>query len=392
MNINKHYDIIIAGAGAFGCSLLWYLLESDALKAKKILLLDRNLKPDHSKTWCFWDDDTFRITESIYHTWQDIRVNTRHEQINESLQKYRYHCVRSHDFSEKILDTASGFENITLLEAELIDFESINDAATVLTSAGNFTSEIIFQSALKPKDYNHQKSDISLNQHFLGWEIEVNNPLFNPKEALLMDFNVTQKYGFAFIYLLPYSTKRALVEFTLFSEQLLTKDQYESEIETYLNRNFNLEKRYFRINRKEFGNIPMEDRTFSSTYCKNVYNCGTVGGHTKPSTGYTFRRIQKQCMEIVSALESGRPIPEQQASSYRFRVYDMMLLYNLKNDPQGSLQIFHDLFKKNRFDSVFKFLDEKTSIPEELSIFTSFAPGPFIKSIYRMKHRIFTGA
>jgi len=37
------YDIIIAGAGASGLSLIWYILQSETLRDKKILLLDLSL-------------------------------------------------------------------------------------------------------------------------------------------------------------------------------------------------------------------------------------------------------------------------------------------------------------------------------------------------------------
>lgn len=394
MNQNSHFDIIIAGGGAFGLSLLWHLMNSDSLNSKKILLLDQCLKPDNSKTWCFWDDGSFLIQDTIYHTWKNIRFQSKFAELTESLQEYRYHCVRSLDFTEKILSIASDQPNITLLESNISDFEysRLNDTAMVHSTAGTFTAPVIFQSALKPKDYDQQISDISLSQHFLGWEIEVNEPLFNPNEATLMDFEVTQEYGFAFMYILPFSETHALIEFTLFTDHILNRNQYETVLNSYLSKKYGLESQNYSIARKEFGNIPMEDRRYNTFYCKNVYNCGTAGGYTKPSTGYTFRRIQKQCLKILSDLENDRPVRVQPVSSYRFRVYDMMLLYNLKHDHNGSLKIFHDLFSKNRFDKVFKFLDEKTSFDEELSIFTSFSPVPFLNSIYRMKHRIFKGA
>ena len=373
-------------------SLLWYLINSGKFNSKKILLLDKRLKPDDSKTWCFWDNGSYQISETIYHTWPDIRVVTTREELKETPAEYKYHCVRSLDFSAKMLKMASEQENVTLLETDIIDFDVRNSTATAITSAGDFTSKYIFQSVIKPNKGDHQKSELSLNQHFLGWEIEVADPLFDPNEALLMDFEVSQKHGFAFMYILPFSSNRALIEYTLFTETLLSKEEYEAEIEAYLLKKYQLGRQNYSIMRKEFGNIPMEDRRYDRTYCKNVFNCGMVGGHTKPSTGYTFLRIQHECLKILKALESGRPIPESDVSSYRFRVYDMMLLYNLINDHEISLKIFHDLFKKNRFDMVFKFLDEKTSFPEELALFTSFSPVPFLRSIYRMKHRIFTGA
>ncbi len=375
-------------------SLLWYLLNSDSFKSKSILLLDQNLKPDNSKTWCFWDEGSFPIQDTMFHTWNEIRIQSPYAELAEPLQNYRYHCIRSLDFSKKVLAIASEQPNVTLIETDITDFDydRLNNSAIVFTTAGTFKAPVIFQSALKPKDYEQQKSDISLNQHFLGWEIEATDPHFNPNEAILMDFEVTQEHGFAFVYVLPFSETQALIEYTLFTDHTLNKRQYETVLKSYLTKKYSLKSQNYSIIRKEAGNIPMEDRRYNSFYCKHVYNCGTVGGFTKPSTGYTFRRIQKQCLKILSDLENNRRVRIQPVSSFRFRVYDMMMLYNLKHDHKGSLKIFHDLFSKNRFDQVFKFLDEKTSFAEELSIFISFSPVPFLNSIYRMKHRIFRGA
>ena len=52
-------------------------------------------------------------------------------------------------------------------------------------------------------------------QHFLGQEIQVDKPVFDPSTAILMDFRVDQSKGMHFIYLLPYSPTEALVESTL---------------------------------------------------------------------------------------------------------------------------------------------------------------------------------
>jgi lycopene beta-cyclase len=121
-------------------------------------------------------------------------------------------------------------------------------------------------------------------------------------------------------------------------------------------------------------------------------NIGTVGGLTKPSTGYTFTRIQSHCRKIVAALEQNQAPPVSNRSPYRFRVYDMMLLYLLEAEPEVCKKIFHDLFKRNKFDTILQFLEEDTRIWQEISIFASLPYIPFFKAIYKMKHRILTGA
>lgn len=392
MEKNNRYDVIIAGAGASGLSLLWYLLNSDKLTYQNILLVDKDLTPKDDKTWCFWDRGDFPMDHIFYHTWENLQVNANNQKFKDELSLYQYHCIRSYDYAEMILKIARSDQRVDLLETDILGFNSDKNDGILSTSEGDFKAGYIFQSALKPRDFHESKVDISMFQHFLGWEIEINHDLFDPETALLMDFDIEQKYGFTFMYELPFSKRKALFEYTLFSKDILSDDQYESGILTYIEAKYGLTSDEYKIVRKEKGAIPMEDRTYNSWYCPHVMNIGTVGGLTKPTTGYTFKRIHERCRLIIDSLENKKPIPDLPPSSYRFRVYDMMLLNILTKETDTSLKIFHDLFRNNKFDRILQFLEEKTTLPQELAIFSSLPYTPFFKSIYDMKHRIVTGA
>lgn len=392
MKENNRYDIIIAGAGASGLSLLWYLLTSNKLKDQNILLIDNNLSPKDDKTWCFWDQGDFPVDDIIYHTWKNLQVNSKNQIYKDRLSLYQYHCIRSFDYAEKILNLARSNYRVKFLETKIYDFNSDQHGGIVTTGKGDFKAGIIFQSALKPQDFQKSKVDTSMYQHFLGWELEINYDRFDPVTALFMDFDVEQKHGFTFMYELPFTKRKALFEYTLFSENILTEDQYEMGILEYLEAKYGLKKDEFNIVRKEKGAIPMEDRAYNCWYCPHVLNIGTVGGLTKPTTGYTFKRIHERCRLIINSLEKGFPIPDPPPSSYRFRVYDIMLLNILTKEVDVSVHIFHELFRNNKFDRILQFLEEKTAFHQELAIFSTLPYSPFFKSIYDMKHRIFTGA
>lgn len=392
MDRDTRFDIIIAGAGAAGLTLLWYILQSPSLKTKEILVLDKSIQPVNDKTWCYWESNNLDLREFIHHSWDELEVGSMGKYISQHLKDYSYNCIRNGDYAEKILSQAKPHSNITFKETGIQKFYNVDDLGVVETDAGTFKAPFIFQSVLKPPDFNQSKVDVSLLQHFIGWEIETDTDLFNPDKAVFMDFNVKQYDGVTFMYVLPMSSKTALIEYTLFSGRLLDEKEYEAEITAYLSDRYNIEANQYKIVRKEKGAIPMEDRQFSTWYCKNVMNVGTVGGLTKPTTGYTFTRIHRQSKLIISALEKGLKPAAEKASSYRFRVYDMMLLHLLDTDPKISLKIFHDLFNRNQFDSILRFLEEKSNLFQELSIFSSLPYTPFFKAIYKMKHRIFSGA
>lgn len=392
MTKTSHYDIIIAGAGASGLSLLWYLLESVELRDKQILLLDLSLKPTDDKTWCFWEDADLPEKKLVRRSWSTLEVRAFDNIYSETLNRFRYRCMRSLDYTRTILEMARNHDSVTCIESAINGFDSGDDYGIVHTNSGSFTADWVFQSVLKPKNFAQQPVDVSLRQHFMGWEIETRQPVFDPDKVMLMDFDTSQKNGVTFFYILPFSTTNALVEYTFFTEDILSEKEYAAGIRSYLKNRYELGDQSYSITRTEFGAIPMEDRRYPAWFNDRVMNIGTVGGLTKPSTGYTFTRIHRHSKVIAEALEQGKAPPVSNRSSYRFRVYDMMLLYLLAEEPAVCKQIFHDMFKNNSFETILRFLEENTHPGQELSIFASLPSSPFFRAIYQMKHRIFTGA
>ncbi len=388
---NNHFDYIIAGAGASGLSLLWYLLQS-RLKNRSVLVIDNLFSEAPAKTWCFWDPDNIPFYKLTRQSWNLLSVKDADSIIDEKLQNYRYCAIDSSAFSRFILDHASGFGNVEFRQETILSIESSEKTAVVTTNAGTYTCEYAFQSALKPRGFESAKMDISIKQHFKGWEIETTGNHFNPNNAVLMDFSSDTSHKFSFFYLLPLSESRALIEYTLFNNTILQENEYDTAIENYLSKTYGLNNNLFKVLRTEKGIIPMEDRRYPLFYNKRTLNIGTAGGWTKPSTGYTFSRIQNRCREIIEQLEKGENPVIRHESRYRFRIYDMMILYLIKNYPEESERLFLQLFKTNGIEKVLKFLNEDTTFLEELSIFYKLEYRPYFRSIYHLKHRIFTGA
>ena len=73
----------------------------------------------------------------------------------------------------------------------------------------------------------------------------------------------------------------------------------------------------------------------------------------------------------------------QKAKKGRFAFYDSLLLYILKNSPEKGKPIFTRLFNKVEFNKILRFLDETTSITEDISIFSKLPPGPFISALLK---------
>jgi lycopene beta-cyclase len=221
-------------------------------------------------------------------------------------------------------------------------------------------NSVLFQIPKLPQKYY-------LVQHFKGIFIKTTAPVFKPEEPTLMDFRVAQHQDCRFMYVLPVNAHEALVEYTGFSETALEQEEYDREIQTYLRDLLNITE--YDITHEEVGSIPMTDAPFSKSLSEQVINIGTAGGATKASTGYTFSFIQRQCAAIAKNLAQGRkPLAGSQTLLDKFAFYDSVFLRVLTEKKQQPWEVFHAMFSKLPASLILKFLNEETSLLEDLRI------------------------
>lgn len=382
MSSNK-YDIIIAGGGLSGLSLAWYLAKGGY--SGQVLVVDSTFAPRNSKTWCFWDKEKPPFYEIVYKKWRKSFFSALDFDAFLYMQTHTYHCIRESDFKEYVLTELQQRKNFHLLEESILDFSSNNKKAALVTKQSDtYLADYIFQSIFTPGLKGKDLPKYPLIQHFYGLEIKTNIPVFDPETFTIMDFDENFADGLAFMYVLPFRQNRALVEFTVFSEKpLKAKKEYRSKIKAYLKKNFNLSREDYEIKRKEYGEIPMEDREYAPTYASRIINIGTVGGLTKPSTGYTFTRIQKYTKNLADSIIAGYEPILPPKSEFRYRYYDLLLLHIMYNSSKDSLDVFKELFRNNPLDNIFDFLSENTTFLQDLKIMSSVPYAPFLKAISR---------
>ena len=175
---------------------------------------------------------------------------------------------------------------------------------------------------------------------------------------------------------MPFSETKALVEYTLFSEKLLDAVQYEEGLKEYILKTLRIDS--YKITETEFGIIPMTNHRFPANG-GNIINIGSAGGQTKPSSGYTFRFIQKHSAAIVEQLSQDKH-PAGKPMKRKYHFYDSVLLNILHNKTLPGKAIFTSLFKKNKPQQVLRFLDNESSLSDELKIISSLPTWPFLKA------------
>jgi len=267
--------------------------------------------------------------------------------------------------------------------------EILNSSGEILRITGKKTgkfrvkTDLLFNS-IPPELGKKQPGVVNLLQHFKGVVVESDQFNFDPNRATLMDFRVSQVEGTTFIYVLPLSKNRALVEYTLFTASLLTPEQYNQGIANYIKEFLGVSD--YKIVEEEFGIIPMTTQRFH-WYANGALNIGTAGGQTKGSSGYTFQFIQKRSTQLAALMQRNTDwsklkstLVQIQGDSKRFHFYDRVLLNVLAANYYPGDQVFATLFEKNPAHRVFQFLDNETSLLQELQIISSLPTWSFLKA------------
>ena len=132
----------------------------------------------------------------------------------------------------------------------------------------------------------------------------------------------------------------------------------------------------FNVIEKEKGNIPMTCFPFKKSNTNKLIYIGTAGGWTKPSTGYTIKNAIEKTKEITSLIYWNNSLDNFNKNN-RFWYYDLILLDVLIATKGNGYKAFSYMFKRNNPIRILKFLDEKTSVFEEVPILLSVNKVPF---------------
>lgn len=346
---------------------------------KKILVIERSAKAENDRTWCFWETGAGLFEDLVLHRWRQLELLTPDEALSLDIGPYQYKMIRGIDLYRHVRETADRKPNIEWREANVQEINNGAMKAIVTLDDGMVYADQVFNSILF-KPIQPVQGKYLLQQHFLGWLVNIESPCFNPLTATFMDFRTAQDEGTCFFYVLPVSEKQALVEYTLFSERLLKKEVYEEQLRTYLSDV--LRAGEYSITHTERGSIPMTNIRPPLPQGR-IVPVGIAGGHIKPSSGYAFMSIQKRTKAIIGALKSGsKDLSGRLPGDSRFRLYDSVLLNVLHNKKMPGRDIFASIFTKNPPQRVLRFLDNESSLAEDLKIMSSVPSRHFLPAAF----------
>ncbi len=364
------FDLAIIGAGAAGLQLLYEYYQVPAHANAKVLVIDSGDRT--KKSWCFWAEsgrESFPFL--IEKSWPKITYRSS-ENITqtETIGSMSYHFISSTNyyryFFEQFIPQHSQITVVQGWVDELI--ESAEYVTINLREGGNYAANRVADSRIKA-------SPCAIQQHFWGKFIEFEKEILDDTAVTLMDFSQKQSQDqfTAFHYILPFDKKRALIETTVFSKSGYDQATYDDSWNEYMSANYPNQK--YKILDTEVGTIPMCLTTQKANNDSLIFPIGTAGGQVKASTGYAFTRMHRDAKHRVMNQVSKR--------SARFAFYDSILLHMIQSENHVIPKVMDQLFKKTSFGKILRFLDEKTSLWEEIVLFSRLNIPLFLKHLFQ---------
>jgi len=326
-----------------------------------------------ARTWCYWDageESLASLAPLATARWGAVELGSPDgRRTTHDLAPMQYTMLEGPRVLQDGLACLDRLGGVLIPEA----VESLDETpeGVVITSAqGSVTARWVLDSRPSPAP---RQGEQTWYQHFMGWTLHADRPLFDPAVPTLMDFAVAQPReilpdqptGLAFGYVLPLAPDQALVEYIVLSPGLWPTEAYRQGLEGYLDRRWSGHLAGAAIKATERGVIPMTTANRPRRLSDRLFRIGTVGGATRPASGYTFATMQRQAWQIAELLATGQPPLPPRPYPVRHRWYDSVML-----------------FRDQPAERVLRFLDGRTSLAEEVRLMNTLPAWPMLRASF----------
>ena len=377
-------QLLIIGGGCAGLSLASKIAQSST--PLKTLVIEPRVCYEDDRTWCFWKGqgsghDQLPLTE-----WTTLELAQGRSRVLANFAEQPYQMLRSTDFYTEKVDAISQSEDVELrLGTTALSSRRTDDGLWLTeTSEGGIVSDFVVDT--RPAQSVSSTPPV-LWQAFVGYELESQLDSFDPATAQLMNFMETDSKDIEFLYILPTTRKRALVELTVISPDRPSFEDLAQRLERQLKEKFGNQRP--NVIRREQGAIPMgiDDALASASSGEpadtSYVHVGVAAGSARPSSGYTFCRIQRWAAACANSLEAGgKPIgPLADTSLVKFM--DSVFLKVLKRHPHLAPELFMGMFRKVPSRRLLRFLGDSPTLMDAMFLVAALPKLPFLREAIR---------
>jgi len=381
MKDTSNFDFILLGNGASSALVLIELKKKKLLDSCSILIIEPFKDSNKNKNFCFWASPSDTIVQDlshlVEHTWSEIAINQNQA---EELNPLRYYHISNRKIQSHIQEITAS-KNIQLIHPEASEISIDTSGEFIQIGEDRYFSSNILDSRT-PSFQKTKSNETLIFQSFIGWVVKLKKDIVNTNSFKMMDFNIDQNESTQFIYILPLDNSTALIEVTRFGEKNITK----AEADKILNRYISEQLGEFETIEIEQGCIPMSNCNIDFQKNNSLTQLGARNYCVKPSTGYAIKTMHSQAKNIVQLFEQNKPtrlnnIDHKKATSGRFAFYDSLLLIILLKWPSHGRKIFSQLFANVDTQTILSFLDEKTTVRDEINIFRKLPIAIFLRAL-----------
>ena len=381
--MQRDVELLILGGGCAGLSLAMQLAQR-CRHAPSTLILEQRTCYENDRTWCFWGDDDTPFARQATHQWQSFKVASAGQERRIDCSETPYRMLTADQFYTAALATLAPVPQMTLKMASTVNTEPqhLRGRWHFETADGTFSAARVVDT--RPQRTIQQDGAL-MWQSFYGREVECSQPVFEPGCFELMDFSAATTDRVAFTYMLPLSTTRALIEFTVFDAAPFTPDMLKHDLQ------FAIEQRVgnasFTVRRSEHGILPMgltSRQAVGQSADASYVRVGLFAGAARPATGYAFQRIQRWAADCASAIARGNtPIVHQREPALRGWM-DTLFLKVIRTKPDLAPQLFLALFSGGVSQRVIRFLGESGRLSDYVAMICVLPPGPFLRQLFSL--------
>ena len=377
------FDLVILGGGCAGLSLSM-ALAAQGRACPRTLVIESRTEYANDRTWCYWQDPAVHENFPIQHRWQTMRVAHAGQSVSVDCGSTPYHMLTARDFYATAQASIDRQPNIELKRGTAVVGEPSHNSGVwqIRTTSGDLNARSVVDT--RP-DQPPRLGDATLWQSFYGQEVECSEAVFDPLSMDLMNFLTPNRQDIPFVYLLPVTPTRALVEVTVFGAAPLAPRALSARLEAAVAQRVG--NASFTVLRHEHGILPMGLNASPQSAHKSWAKVGLMAGGARPSTGYAFQRIQRWAGECAYTLvRAGHPI-EHRPDPLPVQLMDRIFLDVLRADPGRGAALLFSLFGSANPARVIRFLSGNGGIVDGLAVVKAMPVAPFLGAAFAMARR-----
>lgn len=404
--VNEPLDLIILGAGCAGLSLAARLANGDG--DLRVVVLDPRTAFDDDRSWSFWHHDHHALRDIVAHEWKGWTYSDTHNRrATHRVPGMSYQYIRGIDFYRWALEAIGADSRIELrlgLAAHDLTPITLADGSAGVSVHTDHGPVI----ARRVVDTRPRRANALLYQCFSGAEVEHGGALAADSVGTapfaadsvgtapstadsvgLMTRMRSGADGLAFVYVLPLTPTRALVEWTRFSPVPLAASVVVAERDAELAA---MGLGGATIVREEGGVLPMGRVDAPAPSTAGVVLAGNAGGALRDASGYAFLRIQRWATRCADALARGESPAAHPAEPWVRRQMDRIFLQAVREHPERTADYFMAMATRVPPHRMLRFLTDRATTGDLARIILSLPLLPFMAQLPDRRQRFVASA